>query len=43
MAPELIDPELYEIPYADANRPTKESDMYALGITAWEVSTHAHN
>jgi serine/threonine protein kinase len=38
MAPELLDPEKYDIPEPDANRPTKESDVYALAITIWEVS-----
>jgi serine/threonine protein kinase len=36
MAPELLDPEKYGIP-EDQNTITKESDVYALAITIWEV------
>jgi hypothetical protein len=38
MAPELIDPDRYEIDEDIAGRPTKESDLYALAITIWEVA-----
>jgi hypothetical protein len=38
MAPELLDPERYEIDENTAGSPTKESDLYALAITIWEVT-----
>jgi hypothetical protein len=41
MAPELLDPDEYNIPDVHAERPTKESDVYALGMTVWEVCTLA--
>jgi hypothetical protein len=37
MAPELLDPDRYGIGEDIAGRPTKESDLYALAITIWEV------
>jgi serine/threonine protein kinase len=43
MAPELLDPEEHGIPEDQAGKPTKESDIYALGITTWEVSLLLHN
>jgi hypothetical protein len=38
MAPELHDPELYNITGEEAGRPTKESDVYAMSLTIWEVN-----
>jgi serine/threonine protein kinase len=37
MAPELFDPEKYGVPKAEVGIPTRKTDIYALGITAWEV------
>jgi hypothetical protein len=37
MAPELLDPDKYEMDEDIAGSPTKESDLYALAITIWEV------
>jgi serine/threonine protein kinase len=38
-APELLDPERYmtDIEEKNRGRATKQSDMYALAITTWEV------
>jgi hypothetical protein len=36
MSPELLDPELFGIPQSD-DRPTKQSDCYALGMVIYEV------
>jgi serine/threonine protein kinase len=38
MAPELLDPEVFGLPEADWGKRTTASDLYALGITTWEVS-----
>jgi serine/threonine protein kinase len=40
MAPELLDPDAYEIPETEAGITTKQSDIYALAITIWEVMSH---
>jgi hypothetical protein len=37
MAPEQLAPEDMGIPDDQAGLPTKESDMYAWAMTAWEV------
>jgi serine/threonine protein kinase len=37
MAPELLLPEQYQVKPEDEGKPTKESDLYALAITVWEV------
>jgi hypothetical protein len=42
MAPELLDPDDYNIPEEDAGRPTKASDIYSLAITIWEVGFFIH-
>jgi serine/threonine protein kinase len=34
MSPELLDPEIFEL---EDSRPTKESDIYALGMVVYEV------
>ena len=36
MSPELLDPELFGIPESD-DRPTRQSDCYALGMVIYEV------
>jgi serine/threonine protein kinase len=37
MAPELFDPEAYNIPEEEHDKRTRATDLYALGITIWEV------
>ena len=37
MSPELLDPERFGIPQSEGNRPTKQSDCYALGMVIYEV------
>ena len=41
MSPELLDPERFGIPESEDNRPTRQSDCYALGMVIYEVSVHA--
>jgi len=41
MSPELLDPERFGIPESEDNRPTRQSDCYALGMVIYEVSPHA--
>jgi len=41
MSPELLDPERFGMPESENNRPTKQSDCYALGMVIYEVSVHA--
>ena len=41
MGPELLDPERFRIPESENNRPTRQSDCYALGMVIYEVSSHA--
>ena len=41
MSPELLDPERFGIPRSEDNRPTRQSDCYALGMVIYEVSVHA--
>ena len=38
MSPELLDPEAFGL---NDNRPTKQSDYYALGMVVYEVRRHA--
>ena len=38
MSPELLDPERFGVPKSEDNRPTKQSDCYALGMVIYEVS-----
>jgi serine/threonine protein kinase len=40
MSPELLDPERFGIPQVEENRPTRQSDCYALGMVIYEVSVH---
>ena len=37
MSPELLDPERFGIPESEGNRPTRQSDCYALGMVIYEV------
>jgi len=37
MSPELLDPERFGMPEPEDNRPTKQSDCYALGMVIYEV------
>jgi serine/threonine protein kinase len=37
MSPELLDPEMFQIPQSEGNRPTRQSDCYALGMVIYEV------
>jgi serine/threonine protein kinase len=37
MSPELLDPELFHIPQSEGDRPTRQSDCYALGMVIYEV------
>jgi len=38
MSPELLDPERFGLPDSpEANRPTRRSDCYALGMVIYEV------
>ena len=38
MSPELLDPERFGIPESEDDRPTRQSDCYALGMVIYEVS-----
>jgi len=40
MSPELLHPEGFGIPKSE-NRPTRQSDCYALGMVIYEVGVHA--
>ena len=37
MSPELLDPEMFGIPQSEGDRPTRQSDCYALGMVIYEV------
>jgi serine/threonine protein kinase len=37
MSPELLDPEMFGIPESEGDRPTRQSDCYALGMVIYEV------
>jgi serine/threonine protein kinase len=37
MSPELLDPEMFGIPRSEGDRPTRQSDCYALGMVIYEV------
>jgi len=37
MSPELLDPEMFGMPESEGNRPTRQSDCYALGMVIYEV------
>jgi len=40
MSPELLDPERFGMPESENNRPTRQSDCYALGMVIYEVCAH---
>jgi len=42
MSPELLDPERFGIPESEDNRPTRQSDCYALGMVIYEVGVRAN-
>ena len=42
MSPELLDPERFGMPQSEDNRPTEQSDCYALGMVIYEVCVHAN-
>ncbi|KAF9649121.1 kinase-like protein [Thelephora ganbajun] len=42
MSPELLDPERFGIPQSEDNRPTRQSDCYALGMVVYEVLCGHH-
>jgi hypothetical protein len=37
MSPELLYPENFGIPQSEGDRPTRQSDCYALGMVIYEV------
>ena len=37
MSPELLNPEMFGIPQSEGDRPTRQSDCYALGMVIYEV------
>ena len=41
MSPEILDPERFGIPKSENNRPTRQSDCYALGMVIYEVGVRA--
>ena len=41
MSPELLHPEMFGMPESEGNRPTRQSDCYALGMVIYEVSPYA--
>ena len=42
MSPELLDPERFGISASESDRPTRQSDCYALGMVIYEVSVRAN-
>jgi len=41
MSPELLDPEMFGMPESEDNRPTRQSDCFALGMVVYEVRINA--
>ena len=41
MSPEILYPERFGMPPSEVNRPTRQSDCYALGMVIYEVGSHA--
>ena len=41
MSPELLHPEKFGMLESEDNRPTRQSDCYALGMVIYEVGPHA--
>jgi len=42
MSPEILDPERFGMPQSGDNRPTTQSDCYALGMVIYEVGVYAN-
>jgi len=42
MSPELLYPERFGIPELEGDRPTRQSDCYALGMLIYEVGLHVN-
>ena len=42
MSPELLDLERFGVPESEDNRPTMQSDCYALGMVIYEVGVHVN-
>ena len=42
MSPELLDPERFGMSATGDNRPTKQSDCYALGMVIYEVGVRVN-
>jgi len=42
MSPELLDPEWFGMLESEGNRPTRQSDCYALGMVIYEVGVHVN-
>jgi len=42
MSPELLDPERFGMPESEDNRPTMQSDCYALGMAIYEVGVRVN-
>jgi len=40
-SPELLDPDRFGMPESEDNRPTRQSDCYALGMVIYEVGFRA--
>ena len=40
MSPELLHPEMFGMPESEDNRPTRQSDCFALGMVIYEVRVH---
>ena len=38
MSPELLDPDRFGVSQAEGDRPTRQSDCYALGMVIYEAS-----
>ena len=43
MSPEILHPERFGMPTSEDNRPTRQSDCYALGMVIYEVSPYANS
>ena len=41
MSPELLHPERFGMPESESNRPTRQSDCFALGMVIYEVGVRA--
>jgi len=42
MSPELLYPERFGIPQSEGDRPTRQSDCYAVGMVICEVGVRAN-